>query len=75
MKNHPTQVVIYAALLELTMAIADKINETQQGCFAAVKFSGDQIRELRMAAWLHDVGKITTPDYIIDKRTKIADGE
>ena len=56
---------------ELTMAIADKINETQQGCFAAVKFSGDQIRELRMAAWLHDVGKITTPDYIIDKRTKL----
>jgi response regulator RpfG family c-di-GMP phosphodiesterase len=53
------------------MAIADKINETQQGCFAAVKFSGDQIRELRMAAWLHDVGKITTPDYIIDKKTKL----
>jgi hypothetical protein len=53
------------------MAIADKINETQQGCFAAVKFSGDQIRELRMAAWLHDLGKITTPEHIIDKKTKL----
>ncbi|MGA2781873.1 MAG: HD domain-containing phosphohydrolase [Smithella sp.] len=56
---------------ELTMAIADKINETQQGCFAAVKFSDDQMRELRMAAWLHDVGKITTPEYVIDKKTKL----
>ena len=56
---------------ELTMAIADKINETQQGCFATVKFSDDQMRELRMAAWLHDLGKITTPEHIIDKKTKL----
>ena len=56
---------------ELTMAIADKINETQQGCFAAVIFSDDQMRELRMAAWLHDLGKITTPEHIIDKKTKL----
>ena len=56
---------------ELTVTIADKINETQQGCFAAVIFSDDQMRELRMAAWLHDVGKITTPEYVIDKKTKL----
>jgi HD-GYP domain-containing protein (c-di-GMP phosphodiesterase class II) len=56
---------------ELTMAIAKKINETQQGCFATVKFSDEQIRELRMAAWLHDMGKITTPEYLIDKKTKL----
>ncbi len=56
---------------ELTMAIADKINETQQGYFAAVKFSDDQMRELRMAAWLHDMGKITIPEYVIDKKTKL----
>jgi len=56
---------------ELTMAIAERINETQQGCFAAVKFSDDELRELRMAAWLHDVGKITTPEYVIDKETKL----
>jgi len=56
---------------ELTMAMADKINETHEGCFAAVIFSDDQLRELRMAAWLHDVGKITTPEYVIDKETKL----
>jgi hypothetical protein len=53
------------------MAIADRINETQQGCFAAIKFSDDQLRELRIAAWLHDVGKITTPEHVIDKETKL----
>ena len=56
---------------ELTMTIADKINETQEGKFAAVKFSDDQLRELRMAAWLHDVGKITTPEHVVDKATKL----
>ncbi len=56
---------------ELTMAIAKKINETRQGCFANVKFSDDQMRELRMAAWLHDMGKITTPEYLLDKKTKL----
>ena len=56
---------------ELTMSIADKINETQQAPFAAVKFSNDQLQELRMAAWLHDVGKITTPEHVVDKATKL----
>ena len=56
---------------ELTMTIADKINETQQGPFATVNFSDDQMRELRVASWLHDVGKITTPEYVVDKRTKL----
>jgi len=56
---------------ELTMIIANKINEKKQGPFASVKFSEDQMRELRMAAWLHDIGKITTPEYIVDKSTKL----
>lgn len=56
---------------ELTMSIAKKINETKQGYFADVNFSDDQMRELRMAAWLHDMGKITTPQYLLDKKTKL----
>jgi HD-GYP domain-containing protein (c-di-GMP phosphodiesterase class II) len=56
---------------ELTMSIAKKINETKQGYFADVHFSDDQMRELRMAAWLHDMGKITTPQYLLDKKTKL----
>ena len=56
---------------ELTMSIARKINGTRQGYFGDVNFSDDQMRELRMAAWLHDMGKITTPQYLLDKKTKL----
>jgi len=55
----------------LTMTIANKINEKNEGPFASIKFSEDQMRELRMAAWLHDIGKITTPEYVVDKSTKL----
>jgi HD-GYP domain-containing protein (c-di-GMP phosphodiesterase class II) len=56
---------------ELSMTIAAKINEAQEGKFAAIKLSDDQMRELRLAAWLHDVGKITTPEHVVDKATKL----
>lgn len=58
-------------VVDLTMAIAEKVNKSHQKPFADVKFSDDQLQELRMAAWLHDVGKITTPEHVIDKETKL----
>jgi len=27
--------------------------------------------ELKIAAWLHDCGKVTTPEYVVDKATKL----
>jgi len=56
---------------DITMSIADKINAAEEGPFARVRFSADQLQELRMAAWLHDLGKIATPEHIIDKTTKL----
>jgi HD-GYP domain-containing protein (c-di-GMP phosphodiesterase class II) len=56
---------------ELTMDIARKINDTTEGPLADLKFSDDQLKELQIAAWLHDVGKITTPEYVVDKATKL----
>ncbi len=56
---------------QLTMAIAHKINEVKSGPFADTGFSADQLKELRMAAWLHDMGKITTPEHVIDKAKKL----
>jgi HD superfamily phosphodiesterase len=29
------------------------------------------MEELEMAAWLHDCGKITTPEFVVDKHTKL----
>jgi hypothetical protein len=31
----------------------------------------DAWRELLLAAWLHDCGKVTTPEHIVDKATKL----
>jgi len=56
---------------ELTVEIARKVNEAKEGPLADVFFRQDELRELRMAAWLHDVGKIVTPEYVIDKSTKL----
>jgi HD-GYP domain-containing protein (c-di-GMP phosphodiesterase class II) len=56
---------------ELTMTIAQKINQATEGHFALISLSDDQLRELRLAAWLHDVGKITTPEHVVDKATKL----
>ena len=56
---------------DLTMSIAEKINASLEGHFAQIHFSSDELKELRMAAWLHDIGKITTPDHVVDKSTKL----
>ncbi|MBN2438805.1 MAG: GAF domain-containing protein [Deltaproteobacteria bacterium] len=56
---------------ELSMEIARKINDTKDGPYADVRFSDDQLKELQTAAWLHDLGKVTTPEFVVDKATKL----
>lgn len=54
-----------------TEMIAQKIDETTEGKYANVHFSPDQLQEISIAGWMHDVGKIITPEYIMDKATKL----
>ncbi len=56
---------------ELTMRIAEQINGQTEGPFADVQFNADEMDELRIAAWMHDTGKITTPEYVVDKCNKL----
>lgn len=56
---------------EIAMMIADAVNNARSGTFETKSFSDIELYELRIAAWLHDCGKITTPEYIIDKATKL----
>jgi HD-GYP domain-containing protein (c-di-GMP phosphodiesterase class II) len=55
----------------LTEQIALEVNRADSGKFGPVNFSADELAEIRMAAWLHDVGKITTPEHLMDKATKL----
>ncbi|RMF06271.1 MAG: HD domain-containing protein, partial [Candidatus Neomarinimicrobiota bacterium] len=51
--------------------LADAVNKIQDGPFKDVHFSESEMYELRIAAWLHDCGKVTTPEYVVDKATKL----
>ena len=56
---------------KLTLMIADTVNGINYGSYASLNMNDDEIRELRIAAWMHDIGKITTPEYVVDKSTKL----
>jgi len=55
---------------ELTMQIARAVNEDEDE-LPGNRFSTDQMEELRLASWLHDIGKITTPEWVVEKSTKL----
>ena len=56
---------------ELGALMCEVINRTTEGKFADVHFSDEKVKEMLMAGWMHDVGKITTPVHIVDKGTKL----
>jgi len=55
----------------LTLTMAEFINEHEDGIFKEKKFSPDQMYELRIAAYMHDIGKVTTPVEIVEKAKKL----
>ncbi len=57
---------------ELTKMLVDAASSSDEPAFVEFTLSSDDaIRELNIAAWLHDCGKVTTPEYIVDKATKL----
>jgi len=63
--GHCQRVPVVANLL------AKAVNENQDKEWQSVHFSEEELYELDTAAWLHDCGKLATPDYIMDKKTKL----
>lgn len=55
----------------LTDMIAQRINEAKTGRFKDVHFNPNELKEISMAGLMHDVGKIVTPEYVMDKATKL----
>ncbi|PWV65955.1 HD domain-containing phosphohydrolase [Plasticicumulans acidivorans] len=43
----------------------------REGPFAGFTLSPSEWEALHVAAWLHDCGKVTTPEYVVDKATKL----
>ena len=56
---------------ELVTMLARAACDAEQGHFRAFAMNDDEWEALQIAAWLHDCGKVTTPEYVVDKATKL----
>jgi len=55
----------------LAEMLADQACVATEAPFADFALDDDGQYELYIASWLHDCGKVTTPEYVVDKATKL----
>ena len=55
----------------LTLMLAQAAAASQEPAFSSYRPTEDEWEALHIAAWLHDCGKVTTPEYVVDKATKL----
>ncbi len=55
----------------LTMMLAEAAHRAEDGPLREFTLTEKERYQLEVASWLHDCGKITTPDYIMEKSTKL----
>ena len=56
---------------DLVVMLTDAIDKEAEGRFAEIGFSGDEKRQIHLAALVHDIGKIAISDLLIEKATKL----
>ncbi|MBU1329390.1 MAG: hypothetical protein KJ884_05550 [Gammaproteobacteria bacterium] len=56
---------------EVTFMLAEAAATSDEPAFRDYRPSDEDWEALRIAAWLHDCGKVTTPEYVVDKATKL----
>jgi HD-GYP domain-containing protein (c-di-GMP phosphodiesterase class II) len=56
---------------ELTKMLARAACEAKEGPFRDFSLSEDEWEAVHIGAWLHDCGKVTTPEFVVDKATKL----
>ncbi len=55
----------------LTELLARKACESTEEVFADYALTDQQWEAIKIASWLHDCGKVTTPEFVVDKATKL----
>lgn len=55
----------------LTLMLAEEIHKESRGPLADFTMTDADRHEIDIAGWLHDCGKIATPDHIIEKSKKL----
>ncbi len=56
---------------ELTVGLAEAVNQTPSGPYGSIRFTPTQIREIRYASLLHDFGKVGVREQVLVKAKKI----
>ncbi|MFS6828573.1 HD domain-containing phosphohydrolase [Cyanobium sp. ATX-6F1] len=56
---------------EITKMLASAACESSDGPFKDFQLDEGQWETVHVAAWLHDCGKVTTPEFVVDKATKL----
>ena len=56
---------------KLTRKMAEAINNINTGKYKNINYSNDELEEIWISGLMHDVGKIGTPEHILDKKNKI----
>jgi len=60
-----------ARVPELAEMLAGAAVKADWGQFQDFSLDDEGFRELHLASWLHDCGKVVTPEYVVDKATKL----
>ncbi|MDD2136923.1 HD domain-containing phosphohydrolase [Pseudomonas kurunegalensis] len=56
---------------QLAQMLLDQVVAADSGPYASFSMTEAERYEFRVAAWLHDCGKVTSPEYVVDKATKL----
>ncbi len=56
---------------QLTVALAEAVNQTHSGTYSAAHFTKEEIEEIRYASLLHDFGKIGVREPVLQKEKKL----
>ena len=56
---------------QMAIAFADHLHAAADGPYADFQMSENERYAFRLGAWLHDCGKVTSPEHIVDKATKL----
>ncbi|MGV0952568.1 MAG: HAMP domain-containing protein, partial [Azonexus sp.] len=60
-----------ARVPELTKMLARAACAEASGPYKDFQLGDEEWEAVHVAAWLHDCGKVTTPEYVVDKATKL----
>jgi HD-GYP domain-containing protein (c-di-GMP phosphodiesterase class II) len=55
----------------MTTRLADVVSRTRRGIYGSVRFTAEEMREIRYAALLHDFGKVGVREHVLVKSKKL----